>query len=85
MLLEPAGHIVTSHLPPIDSGKITQIMIQIKEVPVLFFQSLYAFLECACNAVSRQIALIIYEQCRHEAFPPYLEIANQRYSGTEDI
>lgn len=35
---------------------------------MLFFQSLYAFLECACNAVSWKIALIIYEQCSHEAF-----------------
>jgi len=80
MLLEPAGHIVTGQLPPIDLGEITQIMIQVKEVPVLLSESLYAFLECACNAVSWKIALIIYEQCSHEAFPPLSEIASQRSS-----
>ena len=61
MLLKPASHIVACQLSPIDSGEITQIMIQVKEVPVLLSESLDAFLECACNAVSWKVALIINE------------------------
>jgi hypothetical protein len=61
ILLQPAGHIVAGQLPPIDAGEITQFMIQVKEVPVLLSESLYAFLECACNSVSWKVALIINE------------------------
>lgn len=36
---------------------------------ILFGQSIYALLICASNPVSRQIALIVNEQCRHGHLP----------------
>lgn len=65
MLFQPGGNIVPGQLPTPYPGIITQIMIEINEIPVLLGESIYALLIGSGNPVSWEISLVVNEQCGH--------------------